>query len=99
MIFERLHFEVTSATKCNCSDGELQKMATAALNDTFGGDFLKHVAELKVRERKGRWVAGWYDDRFSPSSASGDVGFFGDTPEEAVKKLLGYVLEIVKGEA
>jgi hypothetical protein len=49
------------------------------------------AATVKVRERNGRWVAGWYDDRFSPSAASGDLGFYADTPEEAVRFLLGYV--------
>ena len=57
------------------------------------------IAELKVRERNGKWAAGWWDERFSPSSASGDLGFYGDAPEDAVKALLHYVLDNTKGEA
>ena len=47
---------------------------------------------LMVRERKDMWTAGWWDERFSPSCASGDLGFTADTPEGAVRKLLRYVL-------
>ncbi len=92
MKFERVHFEVTCATKCNCADDELHKIAIAAVADLFGKDVAEKIASLKVREINDRWIAGWWDDRFSPSCASGDIGFYGDTPEDAVKAFLNYVL-------
>lgn len=58
----------------------------------------EQIAELKVRRVNGRWLAGWYDERFSLSAASGDLGFYGDTPEEAVKALMDYVVDNVTGE-
>jgi hypothetical protein len=59
----------------------------------------QQISELKIRNLGGQWVAGWYDDRFSPSSASGDMGFYSDTPEDAVKALLNYVLDNNSREA
>ena len=56
------------------------------------------INTLKVRKHHGQWLAGWWDERFSPSAASGDLGFYGDTPEDAVKSLLNYVSE-TKGQA
>jgi len=56
----------------------------------------QRIAGLKVRKHNGRWAAGWWDERFSPSIANGDLGFYGETPEDAVKKLLEYVSEIGK---
>ena len=93
MIFERLHLEVMRATKINCSDDELTVIARAAISDLFGGKERERIDGVMVRERKDNmWTAGWWDERFSPSCASGDLGFTAETPEDAVRELLRYVL-------
>lgn len=63
------------------------------MTEAQAGELRTRASTVKVRERNGRWVAGWYDDRFSPSAASGDLGFYAGTPEEAVRLLLGYVFD------
>lgn len=57
--------------------------------------------DLKVRKlgHDNQWCAGFWEEGSSPSCASGDVGFYGSTPEEAVKNLLTWLLiEETEGE-
>ena len=91
MKFERTHLAVMSATRLNCNDEELASIAEAAINDCLGRDGTKRIETLRVCRRNGQWTAGWWADWNTPSIAHGDLGFTGETPEDAVKDLLRHV--------